>query len=66
GFDPSPRQRDSRAEGGRGLLIVAAIAHRWGLETVDGSLVWFEIDLDRSASLPFRSDADHRGSTSAR
>jgi anti-sigma regulatory factor (Ser/Thr protein kinase) len=66
GFDPALREPDSGAEGGRGLLIVAAIAHRWGLETADGSLVWFEIDLDRSTGLPFSSDADHRGSTSAR
>jgi anti-sigma regulatory factor (Ser/Thr protein kinase) len=66
GFDPTLRERDSSSEGGRGLLIVAAIAHRWGLETADGSLVWFEIDLDRSTGLPYPSDADHHGSTSAR
>jgi anti-sigma regulatory factor (Ser/Thr protein kinase) len=66
GFDPSERTRDVHAEGGRGLLIVEAIAHRWGLDTAHGSLVWFEIDLERGAALPLRRDADHRGSTSAR
>jgi anti-sigma regulatory factor (Ser/Thr protein kinase) len=52
GFDPSTRRREPDAEGGRGLLILDAIAHRWGLAQPPGATVWFEIDLERSAGLP--------------
>jgi anti-sigma regulatory factor (Ser/Thr protein kinase) len=31
---------------GRGLLLVTAIADRWGLEVAGGTTVWFELDLD--------------------
>jgi serine/threonine-protein kinase RsbW len=58
GFELSPRVRERNAEGGRGLQIVAAIAHRWGLETTPGSIVWFEIDLERGAVLPSRQGAE--------
>jgi anti-sigma regulatory factor (Ser/Thr protein kinase) len=60
GFDPSPSAREVRAEGGRGLQIVDAIAHRWGLETTRGATVWFEIDLERSSGLPALDQTDER------
>ncbi len=40
------------AGGGRGLQIVAAIAHRWGIERGDPIAVWFEIDLERAPRAP--------------
>ena len=34
------------AESGRGLTIVAALADRWGVETVDGGkAIWFELEV---------------------
>lgn len=41
-----PRRADRpRDVGGRGLVIVAAAADRWGMEPEpDGKVVWFEID----------------------
>jgi two-component sensor histidine kinase len=38
-----PQKRD--ADGGRGLQILAAVAHRWGIERSKPVSVWFEIDL---------------------
>ncbi|WP_369382830.1 SpoIIE family protein phosphatase [Streptomyces sp. cg36] len=41
----SPRQRRARAldEGGRGLLLVARLTHRWGTRfTPDGKTIWAE------------------------
>jgi anti-sigma regulatory factor (Ser/Thr protein kinase) len=33
--------------GGRGLLIVDRLAHRWGVDQfLPGKIVWFELDLD--------------------
>ena len=46
-FPVRPQKLD--AEGGRGLQIVAAIAHRWGIERSEPIAVWFEIDLERPA-----------------
>jgi anti-sigma regulatory factor (Ser/Thr protein kinase) len=60
GFDPVAVRREPDAEGGRGLLILDAIAHRWGTTTTPGSTVWFEIDLERSAGLPVRDDSTTR------
>ena len=36
---------------GRGLHLVEALAHRWGVdEHPDGKVVWFELECDRSAA----------------
>jgi anti-sigma regulatory factor (Ser/Thr protein kinase) len=47
GFDPTRLAAPSSERGGGwGLPIVAAIAHRWGVEREHGTAttVWFEID----------------------
>jgi anti-anti-sigma factor len=49
GFDPSDLGRRTRTTGGRGLLLVDALASRWGIERVpdDGAerfCVWFELE----------------------
>jgi anti-sigma regulatory factor (Ser/Thr protein kinase) len=47
GFDPgTPKPRG--ADGGYvgyGLFLVERMASRWGVETGDGTLVWFELDV---------------------
>lgn len=36
------------ATSGRGMHIVAALAHRWGIEaTATGKAVWFELDMPK-------------------
>jgi serine/threonine-protein kinase RsbW len=40
---PTPRG----ADGGFGLFLVERIATRWGVDTRDGTRVWFELDLGR-------------------
>jgi anti-sigma regulatory factor (Ser/Thr protein kinase) len=59
GFD-STHLRAPDNEGGRGLQIVSAIAHRWGLGEGTGSVVWFEIDREHTPSLPARQTAEGR------
>jgi anti-sigma regulatory factor (Ser/Thr protein kinase) len=54
GFTFPDRPQKLRIEGGRGLQIVAAIAHRWGIERSTPIGVWFEIDLERAAAPPRR------------
>jgi anti-sigma regulatory factor (Ser/Thr protein kinase) len=45
GFDPARLAAPSRERGGGwGLPIVAALAHRWGVEHDTHTTVWFEID----------------------
>jgi anti-sigma regulatory factor (Ser/Thr protein kinase) len=45
GFDPERLGAPSRERGGGwGLPIVAALAHRWGVEHDPHTTVWFEID----------------------
>ncbi len=44
GFDPdAPRPREL---GGWGLVLVARISDRWGVERNDPTVVWFELDRD--------------------
>lgn len=46
GFDWT---RQPRAEGGRGLPLVAALADRWGLTFDGGTIAWFELELHGAA-----------------
>lgn len=42
-FDPQP-QTSTRAGGGRGLMLVDAVANAWGVEPDEaGKKVWFEL-----------------------
>jgi anti-sigma regulatory factor (Ser/Thr protein kinase) len=50
GFEPLGRRPDPEAEYGRGLLIVDALADRWGLDTASGTRVWAELDVAPSAA----------------
>ena len=44
GFEPgTPRPRG--ADGGFGLFLVERMASRWGVDTQDGTRVWFELDI---------------------
>jgi anti-sigma regulatory factor (Ser/Thr protein kinase) len=44
GFVPAPRVDRQDEASGWGLHILAQIASRWGVESDDGTRVWFEID----------------------
>lgn len=44
GFEPG-RPEPRGAAGGFGLFLVERMASRWGVETRDGTRVWFELDL---------------------
>jgi Histidine kinase-, DNA gyrase B-, and HSP90-like ATPase. len=55
-FPVRPQKLDS--EGGRGLQIVAAIAHRWGVDRSKPIAVWFEIDLERTTAVGRRMSRD--------
>jgi anti-sigma regulatory factor (Ser/Thr protein kinase) len=41
GFTPSPRLGPVDEPGGFGLYLVGQLADRWGVETDDGTTVWF-------------------------
>ncbi|HWT94152.1 MAG TPA: ATP-binding protein [Solirubrobacteraceae bacterium] len=43
GFVPSPRSETHDAGSGWGLHILSKLSDRWGVESGDGSLVWFEM-----------------------
>lgn len=46
--DPIMRSADSASTGGRGLLLVDALARRWGTERdLEGKVVWFEVEARR-------------------
>ncbi|MFJ1753452.1 SpoIIE family protein phosphatase [Kitasatospora sp. NPDC088134] len=49
--EPRLRPAGAQDEGGRGMLLVNELAHRWGSRaTRDGKVVWFEMELSaRSA-----------------
>jgi anti-sigma regulatory factor (Ser/Thr protein kinase) len=39
-----PETRDPTEAGGRGLLVVEALADRWGVQRLDGGkAIWFEV-----------------------
>ncbi len=47
----APRLRHARStdEGGRGLFLVAQLAHRWGARyTADGKIIWAEQEIPRA------------------
>jgi anti-sigma regulatory factor (Ser/Thr protein kinase) len=44
GFKPG-RPEPRGADGGFGLYLVERMASRWGVDTRDGTRVWFELDL---------------------
>jgi len=52
GFEPPPRPDEPlESPSGWGLYLVDRLAHRWGIDTSEGSAVWFELDRsDRRAS----------------
>jgi anti-sigma regulatory factor (Ser/Thr protein kinase) len=54
GFAFPVRPQKLTIEGGRGLQILAAIAHRWGIERSEPIAVWFEIDLERATAVGAR------------
>jgi anti-sigma regulatory factor (Ser/Thr protein kinase) len=41
GFTPAPRNGALDEPGGFGLYLVGQLADRWGVETDDGTTVWF-------------------------
>jgi anti-sigma regulatory factor (Ser/Thr protein kinase) len=45
GFVPTPgvRQQQALEPGGWGLVLVERLADRWGVETDDETMVWFEL-----------------------
>jgi anti-sigma regulatory factor (Ser/Thr protein kinase) len=43
GFSPSPRMGALDEPGGFGLYLVGRLADRWGVETDDGTTVWFVV-----------------------
>lgn len=45
GFVPKPRDPTSGQGGGYGLYLLEKSASRWGVSTLDGTCVWFEVAL---------------------
>jgi anti-sigma regulatory factor (Ser/Thr protein kinase) len=50
GFTPHPRSGPLDEPGGFGLYLVGRLADRWGVETTDGTTVWFVLQR-RTASV---------------
>ena len=44
GFEPTIQDPGLDATGGRGLLLVDALADRWGVDARGGTRVWLELD----------------------
>jgi anti-sigma regulatory factor (Ser/Thr protein kinase) len=51
GFAPPP-QRQEPGAGGNGLVIVDALAERWGVQSGSRTTVWFELDLRERPAHP--------------
>ncbi|WP_455356364.1 ATP-binding protein [Streptomyces sp. SYSU K217416] len=50
--DPEPREPSEDEESGRGLLLVASLADRWGVDRRSwGKVVWAELAIRRDQSL---------------
>ncbi|BAU84090.1 hypothetical protein SLA_3176 [Streptomyces laurentii] len=50
---PAPRPTGFDEESGRGLLLVDALADRWGVQRVaTGKRVWCELDADAPGTVP--------------
>ena len=47
GFEPAPRADHANASSGWGLHILAQLASRWGVESDQGTRVWFELETPR-------------------
>ena len=45
GFKPASKPEPRGADGGFGLFLVERMASRWGVDSRDGTRVWFELDL---------------------
>jgi len=45
GFDWDGPQTDASVPGGLGLVLVEAIAKRWGIHTNGRTCVWFDLDI---------------------
>ncbi|WP_433890893.1 ATP-binding protein [Streptomyces sp. CA-111067] len=59
---PVPRDGALDAEGGRGLLLVGALADDWGCAAVPGGkTVWFEIGPAARTAAPATSPAAYEG-----
>jgi len=49
GFIPRAPAPDPARPSGWGLYLVAELADRWGVDSDDRTLVWFEVDRPRAA-----------------
>ena len=50
GFVPSAPSPDPARPSGWGLYLVAELADRWGVDSDDATLVWFELDRRAAAA----------------
>ena len=50
GFVPSAPSPDPTRPSGWGLYLVAELADRWGVDSADTTLVWFELDRRAAAA----------------
>jgi anti-sigma regulatory factor (Ser/Thr protein kinase) len=50
GFVPSTPSPDPARPSGWGLYLVAELADRWGVDSADTTLVWFELDRRAAAA----------------
>ena len=50
GFVPTAPSPDPVRPSGWGLYLVAELADRWGVDSDDTTLVWFELDLRAAAA----------------
>ena len=50
GFVPSTPSPDPTRPSGWGLYLVAELADRWGVDSDEATLVWFEFDSEAAAA----------------